>query len=397
MKCVATFQLGEYFDILWFQDTNKLTFSSDEGTKPILEEKLAQHFDNHPELEEDDTYRKYYLFRKRSSPSKVTQSIGNEITSSPSYKVLKPLNDKLKSSPNKLLSISKGFKNKSSPYKSAQDEEDEDEEDDDEEEEEEEEDDDDIEILSRSSGKDGELLEDDEEHEDADYHPKFEFLTKIQDWFIGKYEDLYDYAEEQKDEFVYTAKKLNTDAKKKLSTTDAVNGLGQLLEVGLLINNQVPLISIKDAPFLSQEIISKYKFIDPTFKIWDISSLIQFKFILILLTWFGLSIGLPLLFSYYFNFIGKKQRKTKFDPLIFNVSKLLLAYLFIPKNVSFQDIKDDAAAWASEHGLIEHASILQIINAHLVHNTITLSLVLGNIPFIISGVGVLVALYVASI
>lgn len=170
-----------------------------------------------------------------------------------------------------------------------------------------------------------------------------------------------------------------------------------MLEVGLLINNQVPLISIKDAPFLSQEIISKYKFIDPTFKIWDISSLIQFKFILILLTWFGLSIGLPLLFSYYFNFIGKKQRKTKFDPLIFNVSKLLLAYLFIPKNVSFQDIKDDAAAWASEHGLIEHASIFQIINAHLVHNTITLSLVLGNIPFIISGVGILVALYVASI
>lgn len=135
MKCVATFQLGEYFDILWFQDTNKLTFSSDEGTKPILEEKLAQHFDNHPELEEDDTYRKYYLFRKRSSPSKVTQSIGNEITSSPSYKVLKPLNDKLKSSPNKLLSISKGFKNKSSPYKSAQEEEDEDEEDDDDDEE----------------------------------------------------------------------------------------------------------------------------------------------------------------------------------------------------------------------------------------------------------------------
>lgn len=380
-------------------ETNNILCNSEDGTKPILEEKLAQHFDNHPELEEHEFYRKFYVFRKKNSPRKSTSTSTGDLASSPSYKVLKPLNDKLKSSPNKLLSISKGFKNKSSPYKSTQDEgKDDEEEEEDDDEEEEEEDDDDIEVLSKSSGKDGELLDEEaEEHEHGDYHPKFEFITKIQDWFIGKYEDFYDYAEEQKDDFVYSTKKFNNDAKKKLSTTDAVNGLSLLLEFALIVHEQVALIEIKEASFLSQDIISKYKFIDPSYKIWDLASLIQFKFIFILFTWFGLSIGLPLLFSYYFNFIGKKQRKTRFDPLVFNVTKLLLTYFFLSTNVSFQDIKDDAAVWANEHGLIQSATIYQRISAHLFHNSITLRLILGDIPFITSGVGILVALYVASI
>lgn len=352
---------------------------------------MAQHFDNHPELESDEFYKKFYIFRKKNSPKKSTQSV-NDLASSPSYKILKPLNDKLKSSPDKLLSINKGFKNKSSPYKTAP-EEDESEEDDEEEEDEEE---DDIEVISPADAENSELLEDDEAS-DATYKPKFEFVTKIQDWFIGKYEDLYEYADDQKEEFIYQTKKLNLDTKKKLSTTTAVNAIAQSLEFGSLIYQQVPLIPIKDAPFLKQEIISKYKFINPNFKIWDITSLIQFKFILILITWFTLSIGLPLLFSHYFNFISKKSRKTKFDPLVFNITKFILSYIFLASNVTFEDIKNDAGVWANEHGLIESATLYQRFQAHLFHNSITLRLILGELPFISSAIGIVVALYVASI
>lgn len=354
---------------------------------------MAQHFDNHPELESDPFYRKFYIFRKKSSPKKSTQSV-NDLASSPSYKILKPLNDKLKSSPDKLLSISKGFKNKSSPYKTAPEEDES--EDEEEEEEAEEEEEEDVEVISQGDAENSELLEADETT-DASYKPKFEFVTKIQDWFIGKYEDFYEYADDQKEEFIYQTKKFNLDTKKKLSTTTAVNAIVQSLELGSLIYQQVPLIPIKDASFLKQEIISKYKFINPNFKIWDITSLIQFKFILILITWFTLSIGLPLLFSHYFNFISKKSRKTKFDPLVFNITKLILAYLFLASNVTFEDIKNDAGVWANEHGLIEGATLVQRFQAHLFHNSITLRLILGELPFIGSAVGIVVALYVASI
>jgi len=305
--------------------------------------------------------------------------------------------------------MNKGFKNKSSPYKSAQEEEEEDEDEVVEEEDEEdveedvEEDaDSDVEVLSKSSGKDTELVDDDEEEDDdndVDYKPKFEFITKFQDWFINKYEEFYDFTQDQKDEIIYSIKKSNNDAKKKLSTTTSINTLSSLLELSLLIYQQIPLIPIKNATFLNQEIISKYKFINLNFKILDITSLIQFKFILILLTWFILLIFSPLIFSFYFNFISiKKSKKTKFDPLIFNISKFILSYIFLSSlNVSFQDIKNDAAIWANEHGLIESSTILQKINAHLFHNSITLRLILGDLPLINSSVGILVALYVASL
>ncbi|CCH46584.1 Glutathione transferase 3 [Wickerhamomyces ciferrii] len=378
---------------------------NEEGTKPILEEKLAQHFDNHPELENHQYYRKFYIFRQKNSPTKEasTNVYKNDITSSPSYKVIPQLNDGLRSSPDKVLNIRRNLKNKSSPYKSAvedeaselvedEEQDDDDEEEKDDEKEDDEEEDDDVELLN----EDGTPANEDDEEADGEYKPKFEFLTKIQDWFIETYESTYDYLEDQKEEFIYSTVKFNNDTRKKLSSVQAVNFFIQSLELGLLTYQQVPLIQISEAPFLSQEIISKYKFIDQSWKIFDLSALIQFKFILIVLTWFTFSIGIPLFVSHYVNFTTKKFKKQRFDPLIFNIVKLIISYLVYSKTISFQDIKDDTAVWADEHGLLQ-ATLYEKINAHFVHNSITLNLVLGNIPFIGSSVGILVALYVASL
>jgi hypothetical protein len=332
-------------------------------------------------LIEDDEWKRYVTHRIKNSPVKSTQIDFAELDH--------PVPTLPSSPAPRLFNIASRFKGAfSSPGKSEK--EDEDQEDEDENEE-----DSDIEILQ---GGDKTLLEDNEGEDDKEYTPKFQFFTVIKDWSIEKWENSYDYALDQVDDFVDNVQYNSNSLKKALSTADSVNTITSIVEFVLLLRNQVPTIKLSEATFLDQQILGKYtNYIDLDWPVFDFSALIDFKFALVVISWLLLTIVGPLIGSYYFNFIGKKQKKVKFDPLVFNLVKLLFSYFFLSGAVSFEDVKNNAQVWADEHGLLEQTTLCQKARAHLFHNSITLRLVLGNTPFISGFIGVLVALYIAAI
>jgi hypothetical protein len=360
---------------------------SDEGTKLVLEERIHEHIDNHPELEEDEEFTKYVQFRKRTSPKKSQQDVSSD------GQILKPVDSKTISTPSKLFQIAKRFRGAdSSPSKESHGVDDEEEKDEDSNAE-----DDDIELIENNEGEDRELL--DEEEADSEYSPSyFEFVTKIQDWFIDQYESTLAFTEDATEEFKSSVVKKSASLKHSLSSAESINILTTSVELGLLLHQQIPVIYLKNASFLDQKILAKYsKFINPKWPVYDFAAFFDLKLIFVLVTWFVLSVVIPVITSYYINFIGKKSRKVKLDPFVFNISKLILAYLFLSGNVSFNDVKNNAEVWAEQHGLLDNASLLQHLRAHAFHNSITLRLILGNLPFINGAVGALVALYVAAI
>lgn len=349
-----------------------LTWHSDEGTKVVLEERLQEHFDNHPELEENATFAKFVAFRRKQSPVKVTQI--DEIAA-----VVED-DDKPASSPGRLFSLGQRFKASfSSPLKSNTTAADTEDESDDEDEQ-----GSDVELLSTE--KDRELVED-----DADQTPFFE---SVKEWVEEQQDKVLDWYYDGQDLLIE-----KSDATKKfLSSASTINFLTTGVESAVLIKQQVPLTTLKQLSFLDQKILAKYsKYIDLNATVPDLAVFGDLKFLLVLLTWATLSIFLPVLGSYYFNFIGKKQKKVKFDPFVFNLVKLLLAYIFLSGTVSFDDIKNNAEVWADENGILASATLYQKLKAHSFHNTLTLKLVLGNLPFVGSVVGLLVALYIAAI
>ncbi|KAH3673657.1 hypothetical protein WICMUC_003560 [Wickerhamomyces mucosus] len=372
------------------------------GTKAVLEDRIGDHLDNHPELESDEKFKKYISFRKRASPRKLFGSLTDAVPSSPSSRTLKPLNAKLNSSPEKsrveddIVNIS---------------------EDEDEDEDEDEENDEveiEVELVERedgadegenfsiTTGKDSELLDDNEieqEEADIDYIPHYPWITKVQDYVIEKYEDFNEYVADKSDETYDSFFTKSHKLRKQLSTADSINYLTNAIELGLILYQTVPLIELGNAPFFDQDILEKYfgNYIKSSWLIVDFRALIQFKFLFTLFTWFTLSYILPSIGSYYFNFIAKKSKKHAFDPLTFALFKLLLAHVFLTGNVSFNNVANDAQVWAEEHGLLENASYLTHLQAHLFHSSITLRLILGQIPFIHGFIGVLVSLYTAII
>lgn len=350
-----------------------------------MEDRISAHFDNHPELIEDTEWKKFVSHRAKNSPVKSTQ-----------VDVLVPLDGPtptLASSPTKLFGIATKFaKSFSSPTKTdteiVGDSEDEEEE-----EEEEEDSDADVQVL-----KGQEDLTDDEEGEDKEYVPKYQYVTAVKDWTIEKWEDIYNYALDTIDDTVDSVHTSSNNLKKSLSSAQSVNFISAFVEVGFLLHHQVPVVKIGQASFLDQAIIGKYfKYIDPNWPIFDFKALLDFKFLLAVLAWFFLSVVAPLIGSYYFNFIGKKHKKINFDPLVFNLVKLILAYLFLSGSVSFDDVKNNTQVWADEHVSLGQATLIQKFKAHAFHNSITLRLILGNTPFINGFVGALVALYIAAI
>lgn len=377
-----------------------------------MEDRISSHFDNHPELVEDDEWKKYVLHRVKTSPVKSTQVdvLGTLDGPAPT----------LPSSPApKLFGIASRFKGAfSSPSKDepvtkengvekVDDEDDEDDDDDDDDEDDDDDDDDeddedDVEVLESDDDEEEEEVKGDEElleeEEDKDYVPKFQFFTNAKDWAIEKWESTYDYVLDQVDETVYSVTSGSTALKKALSTPESVNYITSGVEAAFLVHNQVPIVELRYLPFLDQSILSKYsRYIDLDLPVYDFSTLVDLKFIASFLFWVFFFVVIPLIGSYYFNFVGKKHKKVRFDPLVFNVIKLISAYLFLSTAVSFDDLKNNAQVWADEHGLLEVTDFTQKIKAQVFHITVTLRLILGNVPFINGFIGLVIALYVASI
>lgn len=358
---------------------------STEGTKPVLEERINEYLDNHPELEADPIFGRLSQFRKKSSPKKSAP-----IPVSP----VKQSTSKASSTPAKLFQIAKRFRGvDSSPSKETQKEaeEESDEESDDDDEEDEDSDDDDVEVLE---GDDKELLE-----EDSEYVPsKFGFVTTAQDWFIGKYENSVSCFESKAESLTSSVVRQSNSLRKLLSSADAINILTTCAEFGSLAKEQIPIIQLRQASFLDHKILSKYsKIINPKWPIVDISALLNMEILLVFLSWFLLQVAAPYIGAYYINFISKKSKKAKIDPFVFNIVKLIFAYLFLSGNVSFNDVKNSTEVWAEEHGLTQNTSYCHILGAYIFRNSITLRLLLGNLPFIDGAIGAAVALYAAAI
>lgn len=360
--------------------TNK---HSEEGTKVVLEDRIKVHFDNHPELAEEDQWKKFVEHRIKWSPLKSTHIDVGGALGGPT--------PTLPSSPApKLFGIASRFQNAfSSPSKS--DKSDKTQED---VEEEEEEEDSDVELISTKAGK----LDDEDDAEDLDYEPKTGYLVGLKDWTLEKWESAHDSALDTLDDIFDTVQTNSNGLKASLSTAESVNVLSSAAELFFLLQSQVPVTTIRESKWLDQKIIGKYAaYIDLDWPILDISYLIDFKFILVLLSWFLLAVLGPAIGSYYFNFIGQTNKRVRFDPLAFSLVKLVLAYLFLSGNVSFADVKNNAKVWADEHGLTDSTSLFDYFRAHLFHDSVTLRLILGNTPFVNGFIGVIVALYVAAI
>ncbi|KAH3686274.1 hypothetical protein WICPIJ_002771 [Wickerhamomyces pijperi] len=346
------------------------------GTKQVLETRILEHLDDHPELEDDDRYTKIINYYKSKSPAKASQE------STPDADVVE-LED------------------------SEEEEEDEEEEkatenvaDDDEEEVEIE-----VELVERSDLEDGEeerellgAADEDDDEEDAEYVPGNFGLTKFQDCLIEKYEKAYDCVQGKFDCIANTVSSGSSQLKEQLSSVETVNYLTTATELAVLLYDQVPLVELQEASFLDQSICSKYygTFIQPDFQIVDIAALFQVKFVFTLATWFLLSYALPSIGAYYFNFATKKFTNSKYDPLSFNLVKLILAYFFLNGNVPVSAVKNDVKVFAAERGLLQ-ASICNHLKAHWFHSSIVLRLVLDRLPFLNGFIGILVALYVAVI
>lgn len=113
----------------------------------------------------------------------------------------------------------------------------------------------------------------------------------------------------------------------------------------------------------------------------------DYNIIALISVWIVTNISLPLLFSYYFNFI-RYDLLIEIDPMMLNISKglifLLLAHSHLD-NYQTTHIIDNFTTTAPKY---------QICGQSVMKYLAIMSSILGNVPFIFAVVGALITLYV---
>lgn len=244
------------------------------------------------------------------------------------------------------------------------------------------------------SGDDGENSEVADTEEEDDEEDDEEEVETFKEKFSAHIEAAKTNLIELKDQAISWTVDSSDNLRTTLSTSYAINYAEVIFELILLYSKVIPKV-----PFgaylpgiLSRQLPRYLLSIDvPNYKVFLSSSLY-----LIAALW-SFTIFVPLLTSYYFNFRfatkGNKKRSTKntpnFDPLTFNLSKILVTYLLFNK---YPGISDPVVVDKPAFG-----EVITLFNDWIVISGKVVKNVLGETPYIGGLVGIIVSIYVATL
>ncbi|KAK9468703.1 hypothetical protein V1512DRAFT_257707 [Lipomyces arxii] len=185
------------------------------------------------------------------------------------------------------------------------------------------------------------------------------------------------------------AKKMTARARTGLSTISTLNKLENGYELLCLLLHVLPRV-VKVTSF---KVPYGPKFSTPAFYVPDYKTLTDYSaFWQPLLFWAAYFIVIPLVVAYFFNFTTAKPARARgrftVDPLTFNVTKLLIAYLLF---ISCTSVTETVIAGSTT----VTASKIMEPSIPFVKSEPIVATVLSKTPFIGSTIGALMALYTA--
>lgn len=325
--------------------------SSDiDGVKAFIEEKIKDHFEEHPELELNDNYKKYFQHRKRAAQKPASRRTSGFATI------------KLEGEEEDL------------------DESGDSEDQDDEVEEEvlEEVDDDAVKDSQDNSFTTKESLEDAKDKLYEVYKTSFvEHYENAKEKTIDYYEEAVDYLTDG-----------NVTLKNILSEPYTLFNGELILEFFFILNKNIKVVNL--AHYTPASIKAHVPAVVKSLPIYKLEDILKPEFLKLATFWFAISALLPLIASYYVNF---NKSGLKYDPFSFFVTRGLLNFIFLGDTYTFEDVKNDADVSAAKLGLTEVTS-WQIFKDFTFRNSIILRNTLGLIPLFGVLIGLLVSFYV---
>ncbi|KAK7203697.1 hypothetical protein BZA70DRAFT_283198 [Myxozyma melibiosi] len=189
---------------------------------------------------------------------------------------------------------------------------------------------------------------------------------------------------------VTTAQQSGLKLREKVSSVAAIDKLVAFYELFLIVKEQFPLsykvdyiaIPFADYKLTTPTVHLPEPFAASTYKpVWE-----PFVF------WALYFVAIPLVLSFFINFTSSKSTPAKarrtFDPVTFNIVKLLSAYLLF---VKLSTVTDSFVAGST----VVTASHPTSSKVPFAASASLISAVLGNIPFVGSAIGTLAAIYSA--
>lgn len=231
--------------------------------------------------------------------------------------------------------------------------------------------------------------EDDEEYKGPPLNVK-----KLLDPIIDFGEEYYSKFLEFTDSVGITTLEYNDELRENLSTTITLSYIELILEFGVFISTYVPMVSVKHNNTIHPILKDLIPVLSTcTCKIPDLTSLLDFKILSVAVNWVFYSIMLPLLFSYYVNFTRRiivtdedtslLVRIHKYDPFIFALFKVLIFYILSMNAGNLVTLNSYSGIFKAlqTHFLIQLGFYNEFVG------------VLGNMPFVLGVVNVVIGLY----
>ncbi|KAL6454079.1 hypothetical protein SBY92_003536 [Candida maltosa Xu316] len=235
--------------------------------------------------------------------------------------------------------------------------------------------------------------EEDDEENDKDYEapPPLNLKEWVVDPIIAKSENIIDKFYQFTDNVGITYLHESEKLRDQLSSTVTLNYATILVEFLIFIYNFVKVVPLNENNLVHQIFHDNLPFVSSSeFPTLEITGLFDYKSIVTFSIWLSTSVLIPLVISYFVNFTSRVIeieddeylfRVYSFDPFIFSLSKVL-TYYFIGQSILIE--------FATKECIISSLFNKALINLGLYH---TFAASLGNLPYILGGVNVLIALY----